>query len=113
MIDLPANVTFGEHPDGWSLQQGEDIIQSVQAFLAGDSELVIELWGTGPLVSPAGNRRDDVEFQHTTRINLRDRSWAAERLHYNVMDEASHLVNQAVTFRRNGTAQDVAHARRI
>jgi hypothetical protein len=90
MIDLPANVILGENPDGWSLRQDEDAIRSVQAFLGGDGRLIVELWGTGPLLSPAGQRRDDVEFQQMTRIDLRDRSWQTERLYFNVVDDASH-----------------------
>jgi hypothetical protein len=113
MIDLPANVTFGEHPDGWSLCQDEDAIRSVQAFLGGGGRLIVELWGTGPLLSPAGKRRDDVEFQQTTRIDLRDRSWQTERLYFNVVDDASHSVDQSVTFRMQGTEHDVARVRRF
>ena len=113
MIDLPANVTFGENPDGWSLRQDEDAIRSVQAFLGGDGRLIVELCGTGPLLSPARKRRDDVEFQQMTRIDLRDRSWQTERLYFNVVDDASHRVDQTVTFRMHGTEHDVARVRRV
>lgn len=113
MVDLPANVTFGENPDGWSLRQDEDAIRSVQAFLGGDGRLIIELWGTGPLLSPACKRRDDVEFQQTTRIDLGDRSWETERLYFNVVDDASHGVDQTVRFRMQGTEHDIARVRRV
>lgn len=111
MTDLPANVTFPANADGWQLDQGDDAVTSVQAFLAGP-ELIIELCGTCTVKTPTGKRYEGYEFQQNSWIDVRSLAWRAKRWVYNIHDR-SHLVENAVIFELAGGADEIADVRRF
>lgn len=112
MIDLPANVHFEPNPDGWVLDDSGDVITSVQSFLDGRT-LIIELWGTTSVVSPAGKQYDAYEFQQNSWIELTDLRWKARRIVFSMADD-TYAVDDGVTFSREGSGElDIIHARHI
>ncbi len=77
--DLPANVTFEDRTDGWSINHADDTIESVEEFRDG-SQKIFELWGTTTAVSPAGVPHESAEFQQNVWIDLDRDVWRAKRL---------------------------------
>jgi len=72
MGDLPANVTFDANLDGFRLDQSTDRISSVHAFRDDKGDINIELWGTTTVITPAGNRHEDQQFQQNAIIEFDD-----------------------------------------
>lgn len=98
MIDLPANVSFPAIT-GWRLDQQDDVILTVQAFL-GDATLKVEIWGTTTLINAEGERHTDRRFVQIATINL-DRStvvdWSVERTVYQRTLRQTVLVPEPIT----------------
>jgi hypothetical protein len=111
MDDLPANVTFPVNPDGWHMDQDDDLFESVQAFLEGDT-LTVELWGTTTLLSPADKAYRSMRIQQKITINLRSRSWNAERSVFDVIDETGDVAD-AIDFTCHGVDADIPGYRRV
>jgi hypothetical protein len=111
VTDLPANVTFPPNPDQFGLDQGADLIRSVQAFRNERGDLAIELWGTTTVVTPGGNRIEGQEFQQNVSIEFgrQEFTWHATRWVF----EESHDVKQATAFELSGTDREVVKYRRI
>lgn len=111
MVDLPANVTFKPNPQGWTLAQEDDAIESVQAFRQG-GKFQIELWGKTTTVSPTGTREENRKFQQNSWIDFNEEggfTWRATRIVY----DASHTVDQATKFEEAGTQDNVSGYRRV
>lgn len=111
MIDLPANVTFGANTDGFTLDQNDDLISSVQLFKDQDGDLNVELWGTTTVISPTGKRQADEEFQQNAVIEFtgqREFTWRVTR----IIDPTSGA-GTATRFQVYGTEDEVHKHRRI
>ncbi len=112
MIDLPANVTFGPNADGFALDQNDDIITSVQAFRGDSDRLSVELWGKTTVMTPAGNRHEDQEFQQNAIVDFtgpREFTWRVTRT---IIDPA-YDVATATSFQAYGTEDSVPDYRRF
>jgi hypothetical protein len=112
MVDLPVNVTFDPNIDGFSLDQNDDVIRSVQGFRNDNDDLTVEIWGKTTVNTPAGNRHEEQEFQQNAIIEFTSRrefTWRVTRI---ILDP-SYDVAQATTFQAYGREDDVAKYRRI
>ena len=107
-MDLPANVNFTEPSDGWTLDQSEDEIESVQAFFIG-GKVVVELWGKCTLASPAGDRVERKEFQQNSSTTVPEGQWKVVRIVSGVYDDN----NAAVEFELSGNAKGIVAHRRF
>lgn len=98
--------------DGFRLDQPTDTINSVQAFRGDNGDLNIELWGTTTVVTPAGNRHEDQQFQQNTVIEFtgnREFTWRVTRL----IIDPDYDVDTAISFQVYGTEENVPEYRRI
>lgn len=114
MTDLAANVNFREpNDDGWTLDQSDECIVSVQAFWYHDrNALSIEIAGTTTVISPGDKKYAEREFQQNSRMQLNTQHWAVERFIFGIVDE-THLVGDSVIFRVEGDADALRGVRRI
>ena len=111
MVDLPANVTFGKHPDGFQLDQPDDLIESVQAFRYGKA-LIIEIWGRTTLLTPSGERHESRRYEQISTIDFdagTGFAWHVKRLVF----DASSDVSDATVFQIAGLEDDVPKFRKL
>jgi hypothetical protein len=111
MVDLPANVNFGKNPDGFQLDQHDDVIKSVQAFQNGKA-LIIEIWGTTTILTPSGERREVRRYQQNSTIDFD----VGTRFAWNVtrwVFDASSDTSDATVFQVVGLEDDVPKYRKL
>jgi hypothetical protein len=111
MVDLPANVTFGKNPDGFQLDQHDDLIESVQAFRNGKA-LIIEIWGRTTLLTPSAQRHESRRYQQNSTIDFDAGTGFAWHVTRWVFD-ATQDVSTATEFQITGLEDDVLKFRRL
>lgn len=111
MVDLPANVNFDKNPDGFQLDQHDDLIESVQAFCNGKA-LIIEISGRTTLLSPQGKRHESRRYQQNATIDFdvgTGFTWHVTRWVFDTSSDAS----DATVFQVAGLEDDVPKFRKL
>ena len=111
MVDLPANVNFDKNPDGFQLDQHDDLIESVQAFRNGKA-LIIEISGRTTLLTPSGERHESRRYEQNSTIDFdlgTGFAWHTKRWVF----DASSDVSEATVFQIIGLEDDVPKYRKL